>query len=255
MHTQLDAALLLSQPLTWLLAGLIVFAAGYVRATIGFGSGLIMVGLLTFMFPIKLVVPMVLLLDIVGSILLSGYDFKHIRWPELSWLLPGSLVGMVFGAWLLYSTPAQHLTLFLGFFLALYVLYALWVKPERLPRIARGWGLPLGTFGGVIGSLYGGGGPPLVAYFQMRKLEKRAFRATFQGIALIDNVIRIGLYVFFGLLAFSQVGAFFLLLPAMAVGLWFGNRLHLRISEVAFLRATLLLLAIIALKYLVSGFV
>lgn len=252
MHSHLDIALLLSQPLTLLLASLIVFVAAYVRATIGFGSGLIMVGLLTFMFPIKLVVPLVLLLDIVGSVLLGGYDFKHVRWPELSWLLPGSILGLAVGSWLLHATPAQHLTLFLGIFLAAYVLYALWVKPERLPGIGRRWGLPLGIFGGVIGSLYGGGGPPLVAYFQMRKLDKRAFRATFQGIALIDNILRIGLYVFFGLLTMAQFGAAVLLFPAMAVGLWFGNRLHLRISEQAFLRATLVLLAAIAVKYLIA---
>ena len=253
MSLALNAGVLLDRPLFWLLASVIVFAAAYVRATIGFGSGLIMVGLLTFLFPIKLVVPLVLLLDIVGSVLLGGYDFKHIRWPELGWLLPGSLAGLALGAWLLHTTPAQHLTLFLGVFLGAYVLYALWVKPERLPRISKPWGLPLGVFGGVIGSLYGGGGPPLVAYFQMRKLDKRAFRATFQGIALIDNIVRSALYVYFGLLGLSLSLAAGLLAPAMALGLWFGNRLHLRISEKAFLRGTLLLLAAISVKYLVSS--
>jgi len=185
---------------------------------------------------------------------LGGYDFNHIRWPELIWLLPGSLLGLAVGAWLLHTTPAQHLILFLGVFLAGYVLYALWVKPGKLPRIPRPWGLPLGVFGGVIGSLYGGGGHPLVAYLQMRKLDKRAFRATFQGIALVDNIIRIALYVYFGLLGLSLSMAAALLAPAMAVGLWFGNKLHLRISEPAFFRSILLVLATISIKYLISGF-
>lgn len=253
MHTHLDASLLLAHPLILLLAALVVFVASYVRAAIGFGSGLIMVGLLTFMFPVKLVVPMVLLLDIVGSILLGGYDFKQTQWKELYWLVPGSLVGLAIGAWLLQTTPAQHLTLFLGIFLAAYVLYALWAKPERLPRIGRRAGAPLGLFGGIIGSLYGGGGPPIVAYFQMRKLDKRAFRATFQVIALADNAVRIVMYVLFGLLAWSQAGAAALLAPAVVAGLWFGNHLHLRISEQTFMRGTLLLLAAIAVKYIVSS--
>lgn len=252
-HSQLDAPLLLAEPTVWLLASLSVFVAAYVRATIGFGSGLIMVGLLTFMFPIKLVVPVVLLLDILGSVLLSGYDFKQVRWGELTWLLPGSVIGLGVGAWVLRATPAQHLTLFLGVFLLAYVLYAIRVKPERLPRIGRRWGLPLGAFGGVIGSLYGGGGPPLVAYFQMRRLDKRAFRASFQAIALFDNAVRIAFYVYLGLLSLALSKAFLLLAPAMALGLWFGNRLHLRISEQVFLRGTLLLLAVIAAKYLLSA--
>ncbi|MGA7800417.1 MAG: sulfite exporter TauE/SafE family protein [Gammaproteobacteria bacterium] len=253
MHPHLDATVLLADPAAWVAASVIVFIAAYVRATIGFGSGLIMVGLLTILFPIKLVVPVVLLLDILGSVLLGGYDARQIRWRELDWVLPGSLAGLAVGAWILHVTPAQHLTLLLGVFLLAYVLYAVWVNPERLPRIGRGWGLPLGAFGGLIGSLYGGGGPPLVAYFQMRKLDKRAFRATFQGIALVDNVIRIALYVLMGLLTLPLSGAFVLLAPAMAIGLWFGNRLHLRISEHAFLRGTLVLLAVIAGKYLLGA--
>jgi uncharacterized membrane protein YfcA len=44
---------------------------------IGFGSGLIAVALLTLIFPIKEVVPVVLLLDLLGSVLLGAYDFRE----------------------------------------------------------------------------------------------------------------------------------------------------------------------------------
>lgn len=255
MHAHLDAGTLFHDPLIWMIASGAVFLAGYVRATIGFGSGLIMVGLLTFMFPIKLVVPTVLLLDILGSILLGGYDFKEIRWAELKWLIPGSMVGLGVGAWVLHITPAQHLTLFLGVFLLAYVLYTLWITPENLPRIQRGWGAPLGLFGGVVGSLYGGGGPPIVAYLQMRKLDKRDFRATFQAVALSSNVVRIVFYVVLSLLTLPLLGAFALLMPAMLLGLLLGNRLHFQISEKTFMNGTLILLAIIAVKYLAGALV
>lgn len=249
----LSAHILLHHYWMWIVASGIVFIAGYVRATIGFGSGLIMVGLLTLFFPVKSVVPMVLLLDIVGSIILGGYDFHHIQWKELGWLMPGSILGLAIGAWILKSTPAQHLTFFLGVFLLLYVLYAVWVKVEKLPRARLQWGIILGFLGGVIGSLYGGGGPPLVAFMQMRKLDKRRFRATFQGIALIDNVIRIAMYIGLALLTLPLTLVFIMLTPAMILGLWFGNKLHLAISEKAFMRGTLLLLFAIAVKYLVGG--
>lgn len=253
MHEQLSASLLFSDPATWLIASVVVFVAGYVRATIGFGSGLVMVGLLTLLFPIKLVVPTVLLLDVLGSILLGGYDFRVIEWRELKWLVPGSVLGLAAGAWLLSVTPAQHLTLLLGVFLLGYVVYAVRVDPSRFPTIARWWGAPLGIFGGVVGSLYGGGGPPIVAYFQMRKLDKRRFRATFQAVALADNTLRIVLYLLLGLLAAPLWGAFAVLAPAMLLGLFLGNRLHFRISERAFMNGTLGLLALIAVKYLAGS--
>ncbi|MHB1529777.1 MAG: sulfite exporter TauE/SafE family protein [Acidiferrobacteraceae bacterium] len=227
-----------------------VFSAFYVRATIGFGSGLISVAVLSLVFPIKQVVPLVLLLDLLGSVLLGAYDFHEMQWPEISWLLPGSILGLMIGAVILAHTDAQSLTRYLGIFILAYVLYALLIHPERMPKISRPWALPLGIFGGLIGSLYGGGGPPLVAYLQMRHLQKRAFRATFQAIALVDSILRAMMYITLGLLNVTLGIAFLAFIPAVALGLYLGNHLHLRIRQEVFLRATLGLLAVVGIKYL-----
>jgi hypothetical protein len=251
MMAHLAIADLTHRPELFVFLEAVVFAAFYVRATIGFGSGLISVALLSLSFPVKEVVPVVLLLDLLGSILLGAYDFREMHWRELTWLIPGSLVGLAIGALVLAHTHAQRLTLFLGIFILAYVVYAIVAKPERMPRIARAWALPLGVFGGIVGSLYGGGGPPLVAYLQMRHLDKRAFRATFQAIALTDNIVRGGLYIGFGLLTWPLTVVFAAMAPAAALGLYLGNHLHMRINQRMFLRATLALLTAVGVKYLV----
>ncbi len=251
LHASLSYATLAHAPLLWATAGLIILVAFYVRAVIGFGSGLISVALLTLIFPIKEVVPVVLLLDLLGSVLLGAYDFKEMHWPELRWLIPGSILGLAAGSFILADTNAQNLTRFLGVFILAYVVYALLMKPERLPRIRLPWGLPLGIFGGVVGSLYGGGGPPIVAYLQMRHLDKRAFRATFQGIALTDNILRGFMYVALALLTWQLAIGFLMLIPPVLLGLWAGNRLHMRINQRAFLLGTLALLTVVGLKYLI----
>ncbi|MHB1566714.1 MAG: sulfite exporter TauE/SafE family protein [Acidiferrobacter sp.] len=242
---------LVGQPVVLALCVGIVLVAFYVRATIGFGSGLIAVALLSLAFPVKEVVPVVLLLDLLGSLLLGAYDLHEMQWRELSWLIPGSIIGLAIGAWVLARTDTQSLTRFLGLFILAYVVYALLFKPERMPQISRKWALPLGVFGGIIGSLYGGGGPPLVAYLQMRHLDKRAFRATFQAIALADNVLRAGLYVGLGLLNLRLTGVSVMLGPIVALGLYLGNALHMRINQQTFLRATLVVLTAVGIKYLV----
>ena len=251
MQASLSYATLIQNPLLWAIAGGIILVAFYVRAAIGFGSGLISVALLTLIFPIKEVVPVVLLLDLLGSMLLGAYDFREIRWPELRWLIPGSVIGLAIGSFILADTNAQNLTHFLGVFILAYVVYALIMKPERLPQVALPWGMPLGIFGGVVGSLYGGGGPPIVAYLQMRHLDKRAFRATFQGIALTDNILRAFMYIALALLTWQLMVGFLLLIPPVLLGLWTGNRLHLRINQRAFLMGTLAVLAVVGLKYLI----
>ncbi len=251
MHASLSYATLIQNPLLWAIAGGIILVAFYVRAVIGFGSGLISVALLTLIFPIKEVVPVVLLLDLLGSVLLGAYDFREMRWPELRWLIPGSVIGLAIGSFILADTNAQNLTRFLGVFILAYVVYALVMKPERLPQVALPWGMPLGMFGGVVGSLYGGGGPPIVAYLQMRHLDKRAFRATFQGIALTDNILRAFMYIALALLTWQLMVGFLMLIPPVLLGLWTGNRLHMRINQRAFLMGTLAVLAVVGLKYLI----
>ncbi len=251
MMVPLAIAGLVQRPSLWLFLEVVVFAAFYVRATIGFGSGLIAVALLSLSFPVKEVVPVVLLLDLLGSVLLGAYDFREMQWGELSWLIPGSLAGLAAGAVILVHTDAQSLTRFLGLFILAYVVYALVARPDRAAQIARPWALPLGVFGGIIGSLYGGGGPPLVAYLQMRHLDKRAFRATFQAIALTDNIARGGLYIAFGLLTWPLTVVFAAMAPAAALGLYLGNHLHMRINQRTFLHATLAVLAAVGIKYLI----
>ena len=250
IDASLSYATLIQNPLLWAIAGGIILIAFYIRAVIGFGSGLIAVALLTLIFPIKEVVPVVLLLDLLGSVLLGAYDCREIRWPELRWLIPGSVIGLAIGSFILADTNAQNLTRFLGVFILAYVVYALVMKPERLPRAALPWGMPLGIFGGVVGSLYGGGGPPIVAYLQMRHLDKRAFRATFQGIALTDNILRAVMYIALALLTWQLTVGFLLLIPPVLLGLWAGNHLHMRINQKAFLMGTLAVLAVVGLKYL-----
>jgi hypothetical protein len=218
---------------------------------IGFGSGLISVSLLIFFLPIKETVPVVFLLGAVGALALGSYDFKEIAWPEMPWLWVFTILGLIAGALVLKILPAQSVTFILGIFILIYVLYASVTKPEHLPTVARIWGAPLGFLGGVIGSLYGGGGPSIVAYLQMRHLNKRDFRASFQFIAVTDALVRGVLYFFLGFLNIHTVFTALWLLPAVGIGLLTGNWLHFRIKPKPFQYMVLVVLAIVGLKLVI----
>lgn len=228
----------------------IVLVAFFVRGLLGFGSGLISVSLLIFLVPVRAAVPVVFLLDAVASLALGSYDVRHIDWKELPWLWPASVAGLVVGALLLKRLPTGHLTAILGMFLLAYVAYGSLFHGRTTP-VARAWGAPLGFLGGGIGSLYGGGGPAIVAYLQLRQLPPRAFRATFQLTAVSDAVVRGLLYAALGLIHAATVATALALLPAVAVGLAAGNFFHLRIKPAPFRWATLALLALAGLKLLV----
>jgi uncharacterized membrane protein YfcA len=75
----------------------VLFAAYLVRGMAGFGSGLIAVPLLSFVSPLPLVVPIVVLLDYLGSASQSLRNIERIAWCEQLVLVPFMLVGTLFG--------------------------------------------------------------------------------------------------------------------------------------------------------------
>ncbi|MHB8232188.1 MAG: sulfite exporter TauE/SafE family protein [bacterium] len=225
---------------------IIVLIAFFVRATIGFGSGLISVSLLTIFLPIRITVPAVFVLDFLGSILLGAYDFKEVKWNDLSYLLPFTVLGLLFGAYILKYANPQKLTVFLGIFIIMYIIYALKVRQDKLPYVKNSAGAPLGFLGGLIGSLYGGGGPPIVAYLQMKHHDKRTFRATFQIVAITDSIFRAIIYVSFGLLTIEVLKFSAFLMPSLLIGLFFGNKFHFAINQKTFYYLVMIILSLAA---------
>lgn len=241
-------------PIIDLVAGLaIVIVAFFVRATIGFGSGLISVSLLTILLPIRITVPTVFVLDFIGSIILGAYDFKEVKWDYLSYLLPSTVFGLLFGAFILKYASSQKLTIFLGIFILLYVYYTFKVKPEKLPFVKNSLGAPLGFLGGFIGSLYGGGGPPIVAFLQMKHTDKRTFRATFQMVAITDSIFRALIYGSLGLLTIIVLKTSAILIPGLFIGLFFGNKLHFMINARSFYYMVMIVLTFAALGLIIHS--
>jgi len=74
-------------------SGLVVALAYWVRGMAGFGSGLIAVPLLTLMWPVTLVVPVVVALDYLGSASQGIKNVDQVAWPEQLVLIPFMVVG------------------------------------------------------------------------------------------------------------------------------------------------------------------
>ena len=97
--------------------------------------------------------------------------------------------------------------------------------------VSRLWALPAGFTGGLISALFGTGGPPYVIYLSHRTTERSALRATFSGLFMLDGALRIVAFLATGLLASDLLPSIALSIPVMAAGLYFGNKVHLGISN------------------------
>lgn len=103
-------------PEIYLAAFFILLFAYFLRGITGFGSGLIAIPLLAHFLPLTFVVPMVLVLDFVASVVLSRHTRLQVRWDEIRFLIPASIVGILLGTFLLVNLPREPLLVALAFF-------------------------------------------------------------------------------------------------------------------------------------------
>lgn len=215
----------------YLSALFILLFAYCIRGITGFGSGLIAIPLLAHFLPLTFVVPMMLVLDFVASIALSRHTHLQVCWKEIWLLLPTSIVGMLIGAVLLVNLPREPLLVTLGLFVIFFGFRYLFNVHGEKP-ISRWWSLPTGLSGGLIGAMFGTGGPPYVVYLSHRLHDKTRLRGTLSGLFMLEGALRIVTFLLTGLLLQPDIlKALILSLPLMALGLYMGNRVHLSITR------------------------
>ena len=222
------------------MAAPIVLIAYLVRGICGFGSGLIAIPVLSLLFPLKVAVPLVVMLDYLAS---AGHGFSNrqsIQWPEIGRLIVPALLGVAAGLLIFHRVDAALLARMLGGFVFLYALYALW--SPAMPRVSGWWAVPAAFSGGAVGTLFGTGGPFYVSYLKARQLDKNAFRATFACVFMLDGAARVTGYVGTAVVDVQLLVLLGISLPVMILGMYLGGRIHTSLSAEVFTRAISILL-------------
>jgi len=217
-----------------MIAAPIVLIAYLVRGVCGFGSGLIAIPVLSLMFPLKIAVPLVVMLDYLASAGQGVSLRQSIQWGEIRRLIIPALIGVSVGLLIFHKVDAGLLTRFLGGFVFLYALYALW-GPE-MPRVSSWWAVPAAISGGAVGTLFGTGGPFYVTYLKARQLDKNVFRATFACIFLLDGAARVTGYVGTEVVDIQLLVLLAMSLPVMILGMYLGGKIHTSLSTEVFTR-------------------
>lgn len=215
---------LVAVPLTGLLAYVILGISG-------FGSALVTIPLLVHFLPLQSVVPLVVTVDFLATVS-NGLRFRsHVEVGELKLVLPAAAIGILSGVTLLATLPKHAALISLGIFVTGYGLYRLAV-PQSTRPVSRWWGIPTGLAGGLLGGLFGVGGPIYATYMSSRIPDPAKMRATLSAVFSLSTGLRMALYLISGLLLQPEVWwAFLLLLPAMPVGLYIGHHLHTKLTR------------------------
>lgn len=230
-------------PADYAYVGAVLLGAYFIRGISGFGSGLVAVPLLALKLPLTFVVPLILLTDFTASLVLGGFHFDQVAWPEIRRLMPPSLIGVVVGTLLLVSLPKTPMLVALASLVIVFALRTLFLTGRAPKPVATWWAWPAALTGGTVGALFGTGGPPYVMYLAHRLFDKGQLRATFSGLFFLEGLARIVVLTLSGLLLdvrllWAYLGA----MPIALAALWLGSHVHTRLSNAQMMQAVSVIL-------------
>ena len=237
LRTVMGVETIFGSPWEFLAVCLVLVVAEAVYVLLGFGAGLVAVGALALLLPdVRDVVVLLLLVNLPAELFVVVSSWREIAWRGVAVLMVGIAIGIPMGAWMLgFGDPSVLLFVLGGVLLVVGVVFFL-SPAERTWRWPKWVVAPVGLASGLLTGLFGTGGPPLVLYYQLAGIDKAAFRGNLMAIFLFMTLIRVPSYAGLGLITPERLWSSLMVLPAVIVGAWFGNRLHLQIEELTFRR-------------------
>jgi len=241
----------------YLLISLVALSAFFLKGVTGTGTTMVIVAMGSLFIDPKLTVVLASFINIFGGLTMIRVDplpLSRRYWIPISALM---VAGSVIGAITLGVIPSQLFQLILG---GAFLLTGLWflfrvIVPQESrepPTTAGIMDLGVGAFAGFCGGFIGINAPPLVLHFS-RDLDKRWLRRLLVLIFIPAAMAQTATFVANGLFSRQVMVWGLLMLPAMLVGIWLGNRTFNRISESMFRRTLGLLLVFVSIRLILKG--
>ena len=219
--------------------------AGFVQGLSGFAYGLVAMAVWAWVLDPVLAGPLVVFGSLVGQVL----SFGALRRGGFDWRLglpfvAGGVLGVPLGVALLPRIDPLVFRLSVGLLLVVWCPAMLLARD--LPRITAGGRLAdaaAGLVGGVMGGLGGLTGPAPTLWTTLRGWDRAAQRSVFQVFHTTMHTMTMAAYLATGAVSAEAVRLGLVVAPAMLLPGLLGARLYHRVSEAAFRRVVLGLLA------------
>jgi uncharacterized membrane protein YfcA len=235
-------------PSQWLLATLAAFCIGFSKG--GFpGAGLVTVIIMAHLFGARESTGALLPMLICGDILSVRVFHQHARWALIRRMLPTTAFGIVAGYLLMRWLPGGAFRPIIGWIvLAMVILQAVrrW-RPEWYGGVphSRSFATTMGIATGVATMLANAAGPVMGLYLLSIDTPKFELVGTSSWFFLIVNLFKVPFSAQLGLIHGMTLLFDLLLLPAIAAGIFSGQRLMRHIPQSLF-EALLLIFATLA---------
>lgn len=237
-----------------LLAGIAgaVCAAGCVQGILGFGFGIVAMGLLPLLLGLKGAVPVVATLALVVNSALLVRFRASFSLRDAAPLLGGALFGIPVGVLALRFWPSDILMILLGLFILLYVVWGL-SNQEAPPPMSRTAGGVFGLLAGVLGGAFSTAGPPAVVWVSSQTWSSQQIRATLVALFALGGSLQVSLLVHGGLVDLGTATVAVIATPAAGFGSLVGVKLGDRVPQEQFRKVMLVGLGVLAVVFIANG--
>ncbi|MCB1160505.1 MAG: sulfite exporter TauE/SafE family protein [Leptospiraceae bacterium] len=228
---------------------LILFFSYTIEAITGFGSTVIAVSLLSTVYSLQEILPVIVPMSLVLS---TGISYKNRRDIQIKLLkrklLPLLFIGLLIGMLCFYFISADVLKMQFAIFiiilssLKLPEVMGLYENKKPMKTYLSNIGIILA---GVIHGLFASGGPLLVYVLGAFGLKKSEFRATLSMVWLSLNILMTVYYISRNMIHLEHLYKIGILLFIIPLAYYFGNRFHQVISEKIFYLVIYVLLIVV----------
>ena len=222
----------------FILLAAIVLIAYTTQAMSGFGSTILAVTLGVHLYPIDVLLPILVPLDMLVNLYIVTRHHRHVSRPHLyRFILPLMGVGLLVGI-LAFNMFQGHLLKYmfgvLVVLLSVKELYRLYHKQNESVAISNLRAKVFIFSAGILHGLYASGGPLLIYAVSKLNLTKSEFRSTLSAVWFIFNMVLIISYLISGKFTLQSLNYLLIFLPVIMAGIWLGERFHRRIDEYRF---------------------
>jgi len=221
------------------------FVAGFTTGFAGFGSALVASGLWFHALPAVMVPPLVVISSVAAHILSLATVRRAFAWRQAAPFLVFGCIGIPFGVLALRAVSPNGLRFAVGAFLIFYALFQL----AGGMRLRFPWTMPkaadaaVALVGGALGGFAGLSGPLPLIWLQLKGLRPEAQRAIYQPFNFVVLAVACIVMAIAGQIDRPTLLIAAACMPATLLGAFIGARIYIAISEQAFQRVVLFLLA------------
>jgi hypothetical protein len=219
------------------------------------GMGILGVPLLALVIsPVQaaaIMLPILIAMDVVG-VWAYRRDFDR---ANLSYLIPGSVIGIGVG-WLTASIVSEaHVRLLVGLIAVAFTLYFwLGIRPAAKapgPQLAKGY--VAGAFGGFTSFVSHAGSPPIAMYLLPQGLPPMIYSGTHAILFAAINLIKVPPYLALGQFSATNLKTSLVLMPIAPLATWASVWLVRRVPQGPFYKIAYACLFFVGLKLIWDG--